>query len=50
MIWSAEEGKLVDSFQQNYDKRLPKYVALRKHSSGEVYDPTLKELFFTKTC
>lgn len=43
MIWGAMDGRLVDSLQQNYDKKVPAYVALQKFSTGEVFDPALKE-------
>lgn len=44
MIWDAISGQHIDSLQQNYDKRMPKYVALQKYSTGEIFDSSMKEV------
>lgn len=42
-LWDAETGKLVDSFQQNYDRKEPRAIAFKRSGTDEVYNPELTE-------
>jgi len=42
-LWEAENGKYIDSFQQNYDKKDPKPIAFKRIGTQEIYNTTFSE-------
>ena len=42
-IWDSETGKLLDSFQQNYDRKEPRPIAFKRSGTEEIYNPDLNE-------
>ncbi|CAK75155.1 unnamed protein product (macronuclear) [Paramecium tetraurelia] len=42
-LWDAETGKFIDSFQQNYDRKEPRPIALKRSGTEEIYNVELNE-------
>ncbi|CAD8135461.1 unnamed protein product [Paramecium pentaurelia] len=42
-LWDAETGKFIDSFQQNYDRKEPRPIALKRSGTEEIYNTDLNE-------
>ncbi|CAD8044697.1 unnamed protein product [Paramecium primaurelia] len=42
-LWDAETGKFIDSFQQNYDRKEPRPIALKRSGTDEIYNAELNE-------
>ncbi|CAD8133059.1 unnamed protein product [Paramecium octaurelia] len=42
-LWDAETGKFIDSFQQNYDRKEPRPIALKRSGTEEIYNVDLNE-------
>ena len=42
-LWEAENGKYIDSFQQNYDKKDPKPIAFKRIGTQEIYNTVFTE-------
>lgn len=42
-IWNAADGNLIDSFQQNYDKKDPRPIAFKRSGTEEIYDINLED-------